>query len=96
MAQMTFNLDDEMQDLLEELKGQLRVSSKAAVLRQALALLELAVDTEVTGGSLAMIDHDEVVHRIRILLGRSRRVRERSTGREPQDVRESTAQRTGA
>ena len=52
MAVTTFNIDDKMGQSLDELKEHFGASSKAEVLRKAVALLKIATESEAADGSI--------------------------------------------
>lgn len=52
MAVTTFNIDEKMGQALEELKEHFGASSKAEVLRKAVALLKIAQESEAADGSI--------------------------------------------
>ena len=55
----TFLVERKMDQLLERLKTQYGFSSKADVLRKAVALLELAIDAEQQGGQIVLKSGDK-------------------------------------
>lgn len=57
MAVTTFNIDPKMDKTLEDLKEHYGATSKAEILRKAVALLTIAKDAEQADGSL-MIQKD--------------------------------------
>ena len=52
MAVTTFNIDQKMEKTLEELKEHFGATSKAEVLRKAVALLKIAAESEAADGSI--------------------------------------------
>jgi hypothetical protein len=52
MAVTTFNVDSKFDQTLEALKTHYRVSSKAEILRKAIALLNVATRSEQEDGSI--------------------------------------------
>ena len=58
MAVTTFNIDEKMGQTLEELKEHFGASSKAEVLRKAVALLKIATDSEAADGSITIRKND--------------------------------------
>lgn len=63
MAVTTFNIDEKMGQELEELKEHFGASSKAEVLRKAIALLKIATESEAADGSI-IIRKDDVDQKI--------------------------------
>ena len=63
MAVTTFNIDEKMGQSLEDLKEHFGASSKAEVLRKAVALLKIAMESEAADGSIT-IRKDNVDQRI--------------------------------
>lgn len=63
MAVTTFNIDDKMGKSLEDLKVHFGASSKAEVLRKAVALLKIATECESADGSI-IIRKDNVDQKI--------------------------------
>ncbi len=61
MAATTFNIDAKMDQTLEELKVHYGATSKAEVLRKAIALLNIAKDAEEQDGSLVIKKGNETV-----------------------------------
>jgi hypothetical protein len=59
MGVTTFNIDDRMDKTLEELKEHYGASSKAEVLRKAVALLNVAKNAEQPDGSVVIRKDDE-------------------------------------
>jgi Arc/MetJ-type ribon-helix-helix transcriptional regulator len=59
MPPTTFSVDDKMDRQLEELREHLGATSKTDVIRQALALLNIAKDAARTDGSLIIKKGDE-------------------------------------
>lgn len=65
---ITFSIDEATLQVLQRLKESLRKTSRAGVLRKAIALLEVAVEAEAEGGSIATLDPDgNVRHRIKLI-----------------------------
>jgi preprotein translocase subunit YajC len=65
---ITFAVDEATEQTLEKLKVALGKTSRAEVLRKAIALLEVATEAEDEGGSLATLDEDgNVRHRIKLI-----------------------------
>ncbi len=58
MAVTTFNIDEKMGQTLEELKEHFGASSKAEVLRKAVALLKIATESEAADGSITIRKND--------------------------------------
>ena len=54
MAASTFNIDEKMDATLEALKEHYGATSKAEILRKAIALLNVAKDAEQSDGSLVI------------------------------------------
>jgi hypothetical protein len=54
MAMTTFNVDERMEQSLEELKKHLGASSKAEVIRKAIALLKVVTESENPDGSITI------------------------------------------
>ena len=54
MAVTTFNIDEKMAQSLEDLKEHFGASSKAEVLRKAVALLKIAMESEAADGSITI------------------------------------------
>ncbi|MFZ5836396.1 MAG: hypothetical protein ACOY2B_13600 [Pseudomonadota bacterium] len=54
MAVTSFNIDEKMANTLDKLKVHLSASSKAEVLRKAVALLTIAVESEAEDGSITI------------------------------------------
>ena len=54
MAMTTFNLDERMEQSLEELKKHFGASSKAEVIRKAIALLKVVTESENADGSITI------------------------------------------
>jgi len=54
MAVTSFNIDEKMANTLDMLKVRLSASSKAEVLRKAVALLTIAVESEAEDGSITI------------------------------------------
>lgn len=54
MAVTTFNIDEKMGQSLEDLKEHFGASSKAEVLRKAVALLKIAMESEAADGSITI------------------------------------------
>ena len=54
MAVTTFNIDEKMGQSLEDLKEHFGASSKAEVLRKAVALLKIAIESEAADGSITI------------------------------------------
>lgn len=63
MGVTTFNIDEKMGQTLEELKDHFGASSKAEVLRKAVALLKIAMESEAADGSI-IIRKDDVDQKI--------------------------------
>ncbi|HEX9660977.1 MAG TPA: hypothetical protein VGB27_01720 [Candidatus Binatia bacterium] len=58
MAMTTFNVDERMEQSLEELKKHFGASSKAEVIRKAIALLKVVTDSEDADGSITIQKKD--------------------------------------
>ena len=54
----TFTIDENTEQVLDGLKGKLGKTSRAEVLRKAIALLELATSAESEGNGIAIVDHN--------------------------------------
>ena len=63
-TQVTFKTDTRTIEMIEELKKHFRASSRAEVLRKALALLELAREAEQEDRELAVVDSEDTIRRI--------------------------------
>ena len=61
MAVTTFNIDEKMDKTLEDLKQHYGASSKAEVLRKAVAFLNIAKNAEQPDGSVVIKKDDEDV-----------------------------------
>jgi hypothetical protein len=61
MAVTTFNVDKKLDDTLESLKEHYGASSKAEILRKAVALLKVAQESEQADGSLVIRKGDKDV-----------------------------------
>ena len=59
MAVTSFNIDDKMGQTLEGLKEHFGATSKAEVLRKAVALLKIAADFEAADGSITIRKNDQ-------------------------------------
>lgn len=59
MPVTTFNIDEKMGKTLEELQVHFGASSKAEVLRKAVALLKIAKESEAADGSITIRKDDE-------------------------------------
>ena len=66
MGQTTFNFDAHTEEVIEGLKMHFHATTKAEVIRKALALLEFAKKTYETGGEVNMTDKDGNVKTILI------------------------------
>lgn len=65
---VTFTIDEATDQILEKLKAALGKTSRAEVLRKAIALLEVATEAEKSGGSVATLDEEgNVRHRIKLV-----------------------------
>ena len=65
---VTFTIDEHTEQVLERLKLKLKKTSRAEVLRKAIALLEVATEAEDEGGSIATLNSKgEVRHRIKLI-----------------------------
>lgn len=64
MAQISFTFDTNTAELLERLKKHYNATSKAEVVRKAIALLEIARQASERGGEMAVINMDETVERV--------------------------------
>ena len=65
---ITFTIDDSTDQLLERLKNALGKTSRAEILRKAIALLEVATEAEQEGGSIATLDQaGNVRHRVKLV-----------------------------
>lgn len=63
MAVTTFNVDEKMVKVLEDLRIHYHASSRAEVLRKAVALLKIASESEAEGGSI-IVRKDDVDQKI--------------------------------
>jgi hypothetical protein len=61
MAVTTFNVDEKMDATLESLKEHYGATSKAEILRKAVALLKVAQESEQSDGSLVIRKGDQDV-----------------------------------
>jgi hypothetical protein len=63
MAQTSFNVDERMAQSLEELKRHLGASSKAEVIKKAIALLKVATESEAPDGTITIRkgDVDQII-----------------------------------
>lgn len=66
MVQTTFQFSQKTIEMIEDMKEHFGATSKAEVLRKALALLQLAQEAEEKKGSIAVIDQDKSVHDVLI------------------------------
>jgi hypothetical protein len=65
---VTFTVDEATEKVLDKLKLALNKTSKAEVLRKAIALLEVATEAQSKGGSIATLDNaGEIDHRIKLI-----------------------------
>ncbi len=65
---VTFTIDEATEQVLENLKVALGKTSRAEVLRKAIALLEVATEAENEGGSIATLDQEgNVRHKIKLI-----------------------------
>lgn len=64
---MTFTIDEVTDRVLEELKAKLGKTSKAEVLRKAIALLEVATDAEQEGGIATLDSKGNINQRIKLV-----------------------------
>ena len=65
---ITFTIDDNTEQLLERLKNALGKTSRAEVLRKAIALLDVATEAELEGGSIATLDSEgNIRHRVKLV-----------------------------
>ena len=58
MPVTSFNIDEKMGQELDQLKTHLNASSKAEVLRKAVALLKIATESEAADGSIIIRKND--------------------------------------
>ena len=63
-VQTTFKFNRETLELMENLKREFGATSKAEILRKALALLEIARKAKATDAKMAVIDKDGTTHHI--------------------------------
>ena len=63
-VQTTFKFNRQTLDVIEQLKKEFGATSKAEVIRKALALLELARQAKQKGGSVGIINEDGTHHKI--------------------------------
>ncbi len=63
-TQVTFKTDTRTIAMIEELKEHFNASSRAEVLRKALALLELAREAEEQDREMAVVDSKDTIRRI--------------------------------
>ncbi len=68
MAQTSIRFDDRTESLLAELKEHYGASSKAEVMRKAVALLDAVRRARQDGEELAIVDGEQKVRKILILL----------------------------
>lgn len=64
MPEITFIFDGNTTAMIERLRIHHKLADSAAVLRRALALLEIARQAKEEGGRLVIIDEDEAIHPI--------------------------------
>jgi hypothetical protein len=63
-VQTTFKFNRQTLAIIDQLKKEFGASSKAEVIRKALALLELARQARENGGTIAVVDTDGTHHKI--------------------------------
>jgi hypothetical protein len=63
-VQTTFKFSKQTLNVINQLKKDFGASSKAEVIRKALALLELARQAKEKGGEMAVVDGDGTQHKI--------------------------------
>ena len=63
-TQVTFKTDTRTIEMIEALKEHFKASSRAEVLRKALALLELAREAEEKDREMAVVDSEDRIRRI--------------------------------
>ena len=63
-TQINFKVDARTIAMIEALKDHFRASSRAEVMRKALALLELAREAESENREMAVVDHEDKIRRI--------------------------------
>ncbi len=64
MPQTTFNFDRRTEQVIEALKVHFGATTKAEILRKALALLDLAREAEEEGRGVAILDEDGQPRRV--------------------------------
>jgi hypothetical protein len=64
---VTFTIDENTEELLDKIKAQLGKTSRAEVLRKAIALLQVATEAEQDGGGIAVVDKDGDLIKIKLL-----------------------------
>ena len=64
---VTFTIDQHTEEVLERLKKRLKKTSRAEVLRKAIALLEVATEAEAEGGGIATVDSRGNVRHIKLV-----------------------------
>jgi hypothetical protein len=65
---MTFTIDENTDQILEQLKLRLGKTSKAEVLRKAIVLLQVATQAEDVGSGIATLDKDgKINHKIKLV-----------------------------
>ena len=62
--QTTFKFNKKTLAVINQLKGELGATSKAEVIRKALALLEIARKAKKDGSEIAIVDEDGTCHKI--------------------------------
>ena len=63
-TQVTFKTDTRTIEMIEKLKEHFNASSRAEILRKALALLELAREAEQQDREMAVVDSEDRIRRI--------------------------------
>lgn len=63
-VQTTFKFNRQTLAVINQLKKEYGATSKAEVIRKALALLELARQAKEKGGEMAVVDRDGTKHKI--------------------------------
>lgn len=63
-VQTTFKFNRETLKIIDQLKRDFGATSKAEVIRKALALLEVARQAKKSGGTIAVVDDDGTQHKV--------------------------------
>ena len=64
MIKTTFNFHPDTAATLNKLQSYFKATSKAEILRKAIALLEMAQEARESGGEMAVVDKDGNVHKV--------------------------------